>query len=164
MIDRLATLHTIVDDQPVALVESLFSGNLPGSQHQMSQQVTVRILGLLYHRDSLPRDDQEVDRSLRSHIVECDTLIILMDEGGRDGTVQDLVEDCLLPRHSSTGRMAAIVLCTGHCWPHEGSHCSPTHRQHGATETEEGDPCVILYCTVLYLTVLYCTVLYCSVL
>ena len=37
--------------------------------------------------------------NLRCYIIECNTLVILVDERGRDGAIQDLVKDCRLLRH-----------------------------------------------------------------
>ena len=37
--------------------------------------------------------------NLRCYIIECNTLVILVDEGGRDRPIQDLVENCCLLRH-----------------------------------------------------------------
>ena len=40
--------------------------------------------------------------NLRCYIIECNTLVILVDEGGRDGAIQDLVKDRSLLRHGSS--------------------------------------------------------------
>ena len=39
--------------------------------------------------------------NLRCYIIECNTLVILVDERGRDGAIQDLVKDRSLLRHGS---------------------------------------------------------------
>ena len=40
--------------------------------------------------------------NLRCYIIECNTLVILVDERGRDGAIQDLVKDRSLLRHGSS--------------------------------------------------------------
>ena len=41
----------------------------------------------------------DFDANLRCNIIEGNTLVILVDEGGWDGPIQDLVKDCCLLRH-----------------------------------------------------------------
>ena len=53
----------------------------------------VCLLRLLDHGDSPPGNDEEVDRGLGSHIPEGNALIILVEKLGRDGVIEDLVED-----------------------------------------------------------------------
>ena len=60
----------------------------------MAQQISVRGLDLLYHTDTSPGDDEEVDRSLRGNIFEGNTLVILVEEVCWDRTIQDLVKYC----------------------------------------------------------------------
>merc|ERR1719447_56281 len=102
VVDRLAPIHSIVDDHSIALFKTLFLGNFPGSEHEVTQKVAISILSLLNHRDSLSRNHKKVHRSLRCYIIECNTLVILVDERGRDGAIQDLVKDRSLLRHGSS--------------------------------------------------------------
>ena len=53
----------------------------------------VRWLDLLDHADPPPGDDEEVDRSLRGDVFESYAVLVLVEELGRNGAVQDLVED-----------------------------------------------------------------------
>ena len=53
----------------------------------------VCLLRLLDHGDSPPGNDEEVDRGLGSHIPEGNALVILVEKLGRDGAIEDLVED-----------------------------------------------------------------------
>merc|ERR1719410_2440997 len=47
---------------------------------------------LLDHSYSSPGDDKEVNRSLRSHVLESNTLVILVEELSRNASIQDLVK------------------------------------------------------------------------
>ena len=49
-------------------------------------------MAMLTNQNS-PWYDQEMDWSLRSNIIECHALVILMNELGRNGTIQDLIKD-----------------------------------------------------------------------
>merc|ERR1719341_1842863 len=87
MIDRLSSLNTIVNHQSVPL------GQLLGSKKEVAQQFSISIFSLLYHSNPLSWNNQEVDRCLRSNIHEGNTLVILINKLGRNGSIQDLVKD-----------------------------------------------------------------------
>merc|ERR1719341_3186585 len=93
MIDRLSSLNTIVNHQSVPLGQSLLLGHLLGSKKEVAQQFNISIFSFLYHSNPLFWNNQEMDRCLRSNIHEGNTLVILMNKLGRNGSIQDLVKD-----------------------------------------------------------------------
>merc|ERR1719341_2595351 len=93
MIDRLSSLNTIVNHQSVPLGQALLLGHLLGSKQEVAKQLRISILSLLYHSNSLPWNNQEVDRCLRSNIHEGNTLVIIMNKLGMNGSIKDLIKD-----------------------------------------------------------------------
>ena len=120
-VQEISDKHNTLADIPVASTQALILGYGPGSQEKMAQQLTSRIcwtrlssqqeygvpvliFRLLYHGDPHPGNDKEVNRGLWSNITECHTLLILVEELGRDGAIQDLVKDGRTSWAASIGR------------------------------------------------------------
>ena len=92
MIDGLAAVRTGIDDQPVALIEILLSGDLRGGGEQMTEQPCI-LGGRVRERcEVLLRNDQDVDRRLRMDVREGDDLLVLEETGDRDCSGGDLAK------------------------------------------------------------------------
>ena len=88
---RFTTIPAVIDHQSEsALVQPLFLGDGLCNEDQMSQQRLVLGFRYAHARDFLFRDDQNVDRRLRIHVVKGEASIILKSDPGRDFAGNDL--------------------------------------------------------------------------
>lgn len=67
--------------------------HLCGDYHQMSEQRFICLSRMLDHRDGSLGDDEDVDRSLRAHVMERQRALVLVDNLGRDLLANNLAED-----------------------------------------------------------------------
>lgn len=65
VVHRLAAVHAVVDDDPVALVQALLLGQPLGGQHQVAEQLHVAVHGFLNHGDWLAGYHKKVDGGLQ---------------------------------------------------------------------------------------------------
>merc|ERR1719348_1729133 len=120
-------MFSIIDDDSESLLQSLFSCTLLRYIQQVTQQSCIVFLCILKFRHVQTRDDEEVDRCLWTDVVECNTLVVLVDELRGDFLVQYFGED-------GVASMLAILLlrcfqqrCHGSCGEdglHKRNECS----------------------------------------
>lgn len=85
MKNSLPAVAPIVGDHPVTALGDPLELSHPGTgQDQVSKETCVSRLEFLKRSDMPPRDDQEMHRGLWVGIFEHHSLIILMDDLGRD--------------------------------------------------------------------------------
>ena len=79
---------------PVAAFRKPFGfRDLRADTQQVTEQLSVFVLGVCQAHDRLAWDDQHVDRRLRLDVEERDRVLVLVDQIGGDLTPQDLAED-----------------------------------------------------------------------
>ena len=96
MENTLAALCSFVDDSAVATFGKAFlSSHFGTSDHQVAQKRGVAILSLGDASESVTvlGNDEEVFGSDGCDVAESQTLVILVDDVGRDLLAHDLVED-----------------------------------------------------------------------
>jgi hypothetical protein len=94
MIDRLAAVSAIVDDDAVAAAQVQLFGQVADHQQQVRQQVGILIADRLERGDLFFGNDEDVRGCLRRHVVEGEAAIVFVDDFGRNFFVDDPLEDC----------------------------------------------------------------------
>jgi len=79
VIDSLATIVAGIDDEPVALIQVLFPGDVGGFQHQIPQYFRVALIGVLYGGNVLFRDYQYMGWSRGADIMKGTYLVVFVD-------------------------------------------------------------------------------------
>ena len=91
--DGFAAVGAVVDDEAETLSEIEFGGDQTRHLEKVAEGP-----GILFGGGADPvypflRDDQEMDRSLRTDVVDDHTMLILKFQSGRDLPVDDAAED-----------------------------------------------------------------------
>jgi hypothetical protein len=96
VVNLLATLNTRVNHQAkatfVTRITTVFKRNLGEQCHHSTQPAGIRLAYLLQRRDVVTRDHQQMDRCGRSNIMKNQTILILMNNFGRDSTLSNLAK------------------------------------------------------------------------
>jgi hypothetical protein len=92
MVDGLAAVGAGVDDDAVAFGKALVAGYCSGRSKQVAEKSGVIFAGVSERCDVLARDHEKVGGRLRVDVRERDTLVVLEQELGRDGSFNDLAE------------------------------------------------------------------------
>jgi hypothetical protein len=100
VVDGLAAVRAVVDDEAEALVELLLAGDLGGRDQEVAQNLLVAVLGLGQLREAVARlgDEDDVRGALRRDVAEREHGVVLEDHLGGDLLGDDLVEDGGLAR------------------------------------------------------------------
>jgi len=94
MVHRLAAVISGVDDRPVAgLGDALTARDLGRQEERLTEEIPCLRLGRVEGRDVLPRDDQDVERSLWADVPEREQALPLVNERGRDRARRDSAEE-----------------------------------------------------------------------
>ncbi len=99
--NRLTSLGTIVDHQPVAIGDSHLLRHTPGDEEQPTQQALVSWLHTAHTRDVAVRHDKDVDGSLAVQVVERRHLFVLVDNTRRSLTGDDATKEAI-PHHATS--------------------------------------------------------------
>jgi hypothetical protein len=102
MIDRLAAVRAGIDHHAVAVSEALVAGNLSGRKQQVSEQPRMLFAGVRQRGNMFAGHQEKVHRRLRVDVAEGDAALVLEDEPGRNGALDDLAEQAA-HRHQCTG-------------------------------------------------------------
>lgn len=113
IINRLAPLGAVVDDDSVPVVQLLLLRHFLGDQQQVSEQLLVLLLRARQLGDRLAGKYQQMDRRLGIDVLEHDALFVLVDEATGDYALGDLAEEGVPPsggtlvlRHGPDGLLA----------------------------------------------------------
>jgi hypothetical protein len=94
--DRLASISTLVHHHAIAtFFEIEVTGNLGRHHEQVSGQRRVHFINLGDTTDVAHRNDKDVRRCLRGEVVECNGVVITMDDPCRDVAGRDSAENAL---------------------------------------------------------------------
>lgn len=93
MENRLATVHTSVDDRPVAAVQPQCRSDSWYHQHHVSTQRCIFGSQFIQRNHGLLWDEQHMDGGLRVHITKGQAKIVFVNDAGRDFLVDDLLKD-----------------------------------------------------------------------
>jgi len=101
MKDGLTTVRIGVDNHAVAVIrETLTFGYLSCGDEQVSKCHRVIWLGLGQRVYMFPWNYEDMRRSLRAQIIECDACFILVNEGRRYASVGNLAENTVFATHT----------------------------------------------------------------
>lgn len=93
MIDSLAAVVAVVDDDAVAFCESLGACNLCRDPEQVAEESNVVLGAVGEGNDVFAGGDQHVHGRLRMDVGKGITELVLVDGGGRDGSFNDFAKD-----------------------------------------------------------------------
>jgi hypothetical protein len=100
VVDGLASVPAGVDDHAVAIAEALGAGDPGRGLEQMAEQRRV-LPARVRKRGEMPaRSEQHVYRRLRIDVRKCVTLLVLVDGGRGDASLDDLAEEAVHVRNS----------------------------------------------------------------
>ena len=121
MVDALASLHAVVDDDPEPLVQLLLLGDFLRGVQEVAEELLVTLLRLAELRQAAAdlRDDQEVRFGLGRDVPERQAQVILVDDVARDLLGDDLIEDGGL---AAVGHALEVRLDRGSLLVAGGSH------------------------------------------
>src|SRR5580698_220332 len=106
MIDGLAAVRAVVDDQTVAAVEALFTGDLCCRVKEMAEKIAVVFSGFADGSDVFARHDEDMCRCLGANVGKGVEPVVLVDGCGRNFTGDDFAEEAT---HSETSVQEARV-------------------------------------------------------
>lgn len=92
MIHRLPAVVAGVDDHAVALAEALVASDLRCSPEKVAEQGGVMCASFGEGDDVLARRDEDVHRRLRIDVGEGIALLVFIDRGGRNTSLDDFAE------------------------------------------------------------------------
>lgn len=93
MIHRLPAVVTGVDDYAVAFAKVFVASDFRCGPEQVAEQGRVMRTGFSKRDDVLARRDQDVYGRLRVDVGEGIALLVLVDGGGRDASLDDFAEE-----------------------------------------------------------------------
>ena len=85
-----------VNDQPVARADAELPGKLGGDQVKVSKDIPVLLADVRMGSDDFARNDQDMNRRLGIDVAKRQTVIIFVDDVGRNFAVNDLLKDVVL--------------------------------------------------------------------
>jgi len=103
MVHGLAAVFSGVDDNAVALGESLGLGDGGSGLEQMAEEGGLVRAGVVQGGEVLAGNDENVDGRLGMDVGEGVAEVVLMDGGGGDGSLSDLAEEAA---HDETSVLA----------------------------------------------------------
>jgi hypothetical protein len=92
MIDGLAAVGTGVDDDSKAFGQLFSTGNFRSGTHEVTEQGTIILAAIGKRADVLARSDEHVDRGCRMNVGKGITLVVLVDGGGGNASVNDFAK------------------------------------------------------------------------
>ncbi len=96
VVDRLAAIPTLVYDQAVpGVLETKVTGDIRGHHEEMPGQRRARLIDFGDTTEVARGDYQDMGRRLRSQIMECDGVVVSMENLRGDFTVRDPAEDAV---------------------------------------------------------------------
>ena len=94
--DRLAAIPTLVYDQAIpGVLETEVTGDIRGHHEEMPGQRRARLIDFGDTTEVARGDYQDMGRRLRSQIMECDGVVVSMENLRGDFTVRDPAEDAV---------------------------------------------------------------------
>ena len=93
MIHGLAPVFAGVDDHAIAFGEPLGARDVGRGPEQMAEQRAIVFLALGERNDVFARGQQNMHRSLRMNVRKGIALLVLIDGGGGDTSVNDLAKE-----------------------------------------------------------------------
>jgi len=111
VVDCLPAIFSRVNNGAVSLGESFRASDLCGGPLQMSEKMFVILFGVSDGGDVLPRDDKDVDGSLRPDVSEGVAVLILIDGFGGDTSVDDLAEYAAHAQESTGAPITLLAHC-----------------------------------------------------
>jgi hypothetical protein len=93
--DGLASIASDVHDNAVPILEAEFLCEVADRQEQLTQEGAIVVTGMGDRLDLLFRDDQDMDGRLGIDVVECQNLVVFIDDAGRDFFIDDAFEESL---------------------------------------------------------------------
>jgi hypothetical protein len=93
VIDGLASIFACVDDYAVALAEGFVARNFCRNPQEMTEERLVAFAGVRERGDVPARHHQQMDRRLRMNVGEGVTLVVLIDSGRGNASVNDLAKE-----------------------------------------------------------------------
>jgi len=109
MIDGLAAVGAGVDDDAIAVVESLGAGNIGCYRDEMAEERAMSGIGFGEGNDVLAGRDENMHRGLRVDVSEGVTLVVLVDGLRRNASFDDLAEEAAHGEISLHGWSAGVV-------------------------------------------------------
>ena len=96
MKDRLSDFAAVVDNQPISIIvePALFSKRLRNKE-QMPDELAVYMFDAVDVSDMLFRNNQDMDRRLRVDILECDSMLVFVDQFGGHLFFNNSAEDAV---------------------------------------------------------------------
>jgi len=85
-----------IDDQAVAVADAEFLCQASGHEVEMPQEFLVFLPNVGMRANDLPRNDQHVHRRLGVDVAKRKAEVVLVDNGCRDLTVDNLLKDVVL--------------------------------------------------------------------
>ena len=92
MVDGLAAVCASVDDDTIALGQAFGAGDLRCRPYEVAEERAIVETGLRQRVDVSAGDDQDVGLRLRMDVGEGVTLVVLIDGGGGNTSVEDLAK------------------------------------------------------------------------
>src|SRR5688572_16158234 len=92
MRDQLPAVLTLINDEPIALVQPLGSRDIMRHPQHLPQQVAVMLREVLDTLEVAHRDDEQMHRGLRLDVADHDDLIVAVHEVRFQLPVDDLAE------------------------------------------------------------------------
>ena len=93
MIHGLAAILAGIDHHAVAVGEAFVAGDPRRGPQQVAEQRAVPFGAVSQRRDVLARRDQHMHRRLRVKVREGIALLVLVDGGGGDASINDLAKE-----------------------------------------------------------------------
>jgi hypothetical protein len=92
MVDGLAAVFSGVDHQAVTLDQALLAGYLGGSPQKVSEQLAIRLIGVVHRGEVFTWRDQDMDGRLGVNVGEGVAELVLVDRLGGDASVNDFAK------------------------------------------------------------------------
>jgi hypothetical protein len=100
MIDGLAAVFACIDDDAIALRQSLLACKTGCDPQQVTEKRGMSFAGFSERDEMLTRSDQQVDRRLGMNVCEGVALIVLIFGGGWDASFDNFAEEAAHDRTS----------------------------------------------------------------
>ena len=94
VVDGLASILAIIDDNPVSIPKALLLSNLLRGEHELPQNANVAFFGIGNARQPIPFlwNHKHMRRRDRVDVAKCQHIFRLQDHSRRDLLVDDLIE------------------------------------------------------------------------
>jgi hypothetical protein len=93
VVDGLAAIARGVDDGAIAFGEIFLAGNFGGGGEKLAEKLRVTFSSFCERCNVTARRDENVDRRGRIDVSEGKAIIVFVDGGGGNATVNDLAKE-----------------------------------------------------------------------